>query len=46
MKKVYEEMNCVFCEGKDKLKPFKAVHVCESCIEYAKDIEMPKKKEK
>lgn len=35
-----ETQNCILCENTEKLKSFKTVMVCESCIEYAKALEV------
>jgi len=35
-----EAGNCILCENTEGLKAFKAVMICESCIEYAKSIEV------
>ena len=37
--KNYDACYCVFCETTETLKEFKAVYICETCIEIAKGLE-------
>ena len=40
-RRMNEENYCFFCESTETLKEFKAVYVCEDCIESARSFEVP-----